>query len=86
MSFVTITKSQGVNGHMYFYYRTNRIVFALYKLVVALGALFTIVRLSFFVYKDDKVKIITTFIHFVIFIVLLIICEVYLETRFVGKG
>jgi len=86
ISFATFTERPGMNGDMYYYYRTDRIIFALYKLLIAVGSLLTIIRLSFFVYKGDRARVTKTFIHFAIFISLLILCEIYLDTRFVGKG
>ncbi len=86
ISFATFTERPGLNGDWYYYYRTDRLVFGLYELLMAAGALLTIIRLSYFVYKGDKPKVTKTFIHFAIFFVLLILCEIYLSTRFVGKG
>jgi len=40
---------------LYYYYRTDRIVFGFYKLLIAIGALLTIIRLSYFVYKGDSI-------------------------------
>jgi hypothetical protein len=48
--------------------------------------LLAIIRLSFFIYKGDKTKVTKTFIHVAIFLAILILCEIYLNTRFVGKG
>jgi hypothetical protein len=86
ISFATFTERPGLNGDWYYYYRTDRIVFGLYKLLIATGALLTIIRLSYFVYKGDKPKVTKAFIHFAIFLAVLILCEIYLSTRFVGKG
>jgi hypothetical protein len=86
ISFATFTERPGLNGDWYYYYRTDRIVFGLYKLLIAAGALLTIIRLSLFVYKGDKPKVTKTFIHFAIFLAVLILCEIYWSTRFVGKG
>jgi len=86
ISFATFTERPGLNGDWYYYYRTDRIVFGFYKLLIATGALLTIIRLSYFVYKGDKPKVTKAFIHFAILLAVLIICEIYLSTRFVGKG
>jgi hypothetical protein len=86
ISFATFTERSGLNGDLYYYYRTDRIVFGLYKLFIATGALLTIVRLSYFVYKGDKQKVTKTFLHFAIFLAILILCEIYFNARFVGKG
>ena len=86
ISFATFTERPGLNGDWYYYYRTDRIVFGFYKLLIAAGALLTIIRLSYFVYKSDRPKVTKSFIYFAIFIAILILCEIYLSTRFVGKG
>jgi hypothetical protein len=85
-SFATFTGRTGLNGDMYYYYRTNKIVFASYEFLIAAYALLTIFKLSFFIYKNNKNKLTKIFIHFAIFFVLLILCEIYLSTRFGGKG
>jgi hypothetical protein len=85
-SFATFTERPGLNGDLYYYYRTDRIVFGLYQLLIATGALLTIIRLCYFIYRDDKPKVTKTFIHFAVFLAVLILCEIYLNTRFVGKG
>ena len=86
ISFATFTERPGMNGNLYYYYRTDRIIFGFYQLLIAIGSLLAIIRLSFFVYKGDKTKVTKTFIHFAIFLTVLILCEVYLSTRFIGKG
>jgi hypothetical protein len=84
--FATITSRPGLNGDVHYYYRNDKILFAIYQLLIAAAALLTIIRLSLFVYHDNKPRVTKTFIHFAIFIGLIIICELYLSTRFVGKG
>ena len=86
ISFATFTERPGLKGDWYYYYRTNRLVFGFYKLLMAIGALLTIVRLSYVAYKGDRPKVIKAFILFAIFLAVVILCEVYLSTRFVGKG
>jgi hypothetical protein len=86
ISFATFTERSGWNGDLHSYYRTDRIVFGFYKLLIAAGALLTIIRLSYFIYIGDRQKVTKTFIHFAIFIAVLILFEIYLSTRFVGKG
>jgi hypothetical protein len=86
ISYATFTERPGMNGSMYYYYRADRIVFALYELLVALAALVTIMRILFFMYYKSRSKLIKTFIHFLIFLAILIGIEIYLSTRFVPKG
>lgn len=86
MSFATFTERPGLYGAMYHYYRVNRVVFALYNLIIALVALLTIVRLFYFLNKNGRIKLKKTFIYFSIFLAILVLTEIYLNTRFVGKG
>jgi hypothetical protein len=86
ISFATFSEKPGLNGDWYYYYRTDGIIFGFYELLIATGALLTIIRLSYFIYTGDRQKVTKTFIHFAIFIAVLILCEIYLSTRFVGKG
>jgi hypothetical protein len=86
ISFATFTQRPGLHGSWYFYYRVDRIVFGIYNLIIATGALLTIMRLTYFAYKKDKPELITTYIHFAILFSILIMAEIYLNTRYVGKG
>jgi hypothetical protein len=86
ISAATFKESPGVNGFMYYYYRMDRIIFAMYKLLIAMVSLLLIVRTSFFCYKRDRKKLTKCFFLFAVFISFLVLCEVYMNSRFVGKG
>jgi len=86
IAFATFTKRPGLNGNYYYYYRLDRNVFGIYNLLIATGALLTIIRLTWFVYKREQFRVTKTFIYFAIFFSILIMAEIYLNTRFAGKG
>lgn len=86
ISFATLTDRPGLNGSYYIYYKMDRTAFGFYNLLIATVALLTITRLAYLVYKGDKLKLTKAFLYFAIFFSLLILAEIYLNTRFVGKG
>jgi hypothetical protein len=86
ISYATFTQRPGLNGDWYYYYHVNRIAFAWYNFHVAMVALLIITRLSFSIYKKDKTKLVKSLILFSIFLAILVLCEIYLNTRFTGKG
>jgi hypothetical protein len=86
ISYATFTERPGISGDLHYFYNADRIVFGLYKLLIAIFALLTIIKLCYFVYKRNISKLTRTFIEFAIFFAVLILCEIYLSTRFVGKG
>ena len=85
-AFSTITGRSGLNGNMYMYYNVSWLAFSLYTFFVSLlGLLFTVLQLYYLAQK--KAKLLTrTFWICIIFIGLVILCEIYLQSRFVGKG
>lgn len=86
ISFATFTERPGLNGNYYHYYRIDRDVFALYNFLIAIVASLIIIRLTYLVYKREKFKVTKTCIYFAIFFSILILAEIYLHTRFIGKG
>ena len=85
-AYSTITQRQGLNGSMYSYYDLTRIQFSLYTGFVSLsGFLFSATILLYSIQKDS-IKLNKTFRYFLLFCVMLIVCELYLQTRFIGKG
>ena len=84
--FATVTARPGLNGNRYYYYKLSRTDYLFYDFLVAIIALLICLRLLIFLFQFDKKKLTKTFIHFLYFTGLIIICEIYLSTRFVGKG
>lgn len=82
----TITERPGLNGNMYSYYDLTRIQFSIYTgLISFAGLLFGLTVLKN-LFNLDKSRLTKTFKHFLIFFLIFILCAVYLQTRFVGKG
>lgn len=86
IAFATFTESPGLNGDQYAYYHMDRIVFGLYNLFFALAALFIIARLIYVINAENWFQTRLVYFYFIILIVILVIGEAYLSTRFVGKG
>ena len=86
IGYATLTERPGLNGDWYYYYQLTRPQFYIFNFAVALIALGLIFfQVTFLFYKNSK-KLTRTFWMFALFIGLIIIVEIYLATRFVGKG
>lgn len=82
----TITERPGLNGSWYIYYNHTPFQFAVYEGCVAFSALALGLMIFFTAAYENRKKLNWSFISLLIFILLLILCEVYLATRFHGKG
>lgn len=84
--FSTFIGSSGLNGDMYSYYRLERWQFCLYTFLVTLSSVLLAFQFLIALFKKDKNKFKRSLIKFSILILLIIISEIYLSYRFVGKG
>lgn len=85
-AFATMIGKQGLNGSMHSYYNLTRIQFTIFTGLVSLSGLCTSSLLSFYLLKRDAKKVITVLWLFLVIIFLIYVCEIYLQTRFIGKG
>ena len=85
-AFATITERSGLNGNMYFYYKLTRLQYSFYTGLVAFVGLCFGVLLIAYLFRTNSSKLTKLFWYFLIFIGLIVICEIYLQTRFTGKG
>ena len=85
-SFATITERSGLNGDTHMYYKLSKFQFASYTSFISLAGLLLIFLQVYFLVLKKPVLLTKTFWSFLFFIGLFIICEIYLQTRFVGKG
>ena len=85
-AFATITERPGLNGSMYSYYNLTRLQYSTYNILVSLAGLYIICCMTFYLFKKDKINLTKIFRQFLILIVLIVIGEIYLQTRLVGKG
>ena len=84
--YATLTERPGHNGNLYYYYRLTRPQFYVYNFTLAIIAL---MLLSFQVKSlivNSSRYLVKLFWIFVGFILLIIISEMYLSERVVGKG
>ena len=86
IAYSIITNRSGLHGSLYWYYGANKTWFAIYQLGVFLSSMFIIVRLLYFFYSENARWPKRTYLYFVLFLIVLILCEVYLDSRYVGKG
>lgn len=85
-AYATITERLGLNGNMYSYYGLTRLQFLIYTgLVSAVGLLFGLTVLIN-IFSTDKSKLTKIFKYFLFFFIVFILCEIYLQARFTGKG
>ena len=84
--YATITDRPGLNGSFYVDYQLSKIQFSIYNFIVALIPVYISIQILYNIIKSDFVKLKRIFIHFLILLVFIILCEMYLNTRFIGKG
>jgi hypothetical protein len=85
-SYATITERPGLNGNMYMYYDLTKLQFAIYTGLVSIAGLFFGLTVLIKTFRIDKSKLTRTFKFFLFFFIVFILCEIYLQARFVGKG
>jgi hypothetical protein len=74
--------SSGLNGSMHIYYRLSALEYCTYHFM------FAFVCAGFLVLQLKELLTTKKSLHigFLVFIILMIVCELYLQSRFVGKG
>ena len=85
-AYATIAERPGLNGNMYLYYDLTRFAFASYTGLISLLSLLFILTIIQNVLNAHSKRLILTFKYFLVFIIVFVICGIYLQTRFVGKG
>jgi heme/copper-type cytochrome/quinol oxidase subunit 3 len=63
-----------------------RIPFAMYTAIVSLSGFVLMVMQLLYLIKGNQRMLQLTFLCFLLFIVVFIICEIYLQSKFIGKG
>lgn len=86
IGYATLTEKPGLNGNYYLYFNLTRPQFYIYNFVVAFIALALIVAQVNYLIRKKPQYLTMAFWAFAIFITLVIACEIYLQTRFTGKG
>jgi hypothetical protein len=84
--FSTITNRSGFFGNLYFYYDLTKTQFAVYNLILVLILIGIILSQLIFIIKKNTYRLNITFIIMGILTVLIILSEIYLNSRFIGKG
>ena len=85
-TFATITERHGLNGSMYSYYNLTKLQFSTYTGLISLATIYIAGCILFYLATKDRIKLTKTFWRFLFLAVLVVVCEIYLQTRFVGKG
>lgn len=86
IAFSIITNRSGLHGNLYWYYGVDKTLFTIYLLGIALSALYIIVRLLCFSILENFQKIKRTYLQFLVLLIVLVLCELYLDSIYVGKG
>ncbi|SFE63057.1 hypothetical protein SAMN05518672_108169 [Chitinophaga sp. CF118] len=84
--YATLTERPGLNGSYYLYYNLSMVQFYIYEFIVAFIALALIIAQISYSIKKSPQYLTITFWSFAVFIALVIVCEIYLESRLTGKG
>lgn len=86
MFYSTMSDRSGLWGNMYAYYDLTKIQYGFYNLILTLILCALIFTQLTFLIKKNTYRLNKTFLVMVILIGLIILSEIYLNTRFVGKG
>ena len=86
IGYATITDRPGANGSWYFYLQLSKTQFIIYNLIICCIAFSFIVAETKYLWTKQTDRLTRTFWAFLLFIGLLIICEIYLQTRFQTKA
>lgn len=86
IAYSIIINRAGLHGNLYWYYGVDKTLFTLYQLGIALSALYIIVRLLYFSLLENFQKIKRTYLQFFVLLIVLVFCELYLNSIYVGKG
>jgi hypothetical protein len=84
--FATITERPGLYGSMYQYYNLTLLQYALYNLYATIFAIVFIVAQVCYLISANAGKLTKTFYAWLLFVSILVVAEIYLQSRFVGKG
>ncbi len=84
--YATLSERPGARGDWYLYLDLNRHLFYTYNFVVALIALTLITAQTNFLLKSNPRLLTKTLWFSTIFFGLLVVTEIYLQTRFVSKA
>jgi hypothetical protein len=85
-AFATITERPGMNGSMYLYYDLTKLQYVGYNMLISIAGFYMICCVALYLIKKDTIKLTKTFWRFLILMILIIVCEFYLQIRFIGKG
>jgi magnesium-transporting ATPase (P-type) len=85
MGYATLKGREGLTGNYYMYYNLKSYQFYIYNFLIALFAMLLILAQINYLVKKNPQYLNRTFWAFTIFIVLLLVCEIYLQTKFEGK-
>ena len=86
ITYATITERSGFNGNMYSLYDLTRLQFSIYTGLISIAGLLFGLTVLINIFSIDKSKLTKTFKYFLLFFIVFILCQIYLQTRFVGKG
>ena len=86
IAYATITERSGFNGNMYSLYDLTRLQFSIYTGLISIVGLLFGLTVLINIFSIDKSKLTKTFKYFLLFFIVFILCQIYLQTRFVGKG
>lgn len=85
IGYATFTGRLGHNSSLYYYELTRPGFYVYCFSLVVIAVIFLVFQVKYFI--DNKTKdLVSLFWVFIPFVLVVIICEAYLSTRFAGKG
>ena len=86
VGYATFTERPGLRGNFYMYYGLTRAQFYTYNFLLVFIALLIFSFTIKYLIENNVTHLIKLLWIFAYFIAIIIVCEMYLSSRFVGKG
>ena len=86
IGFATFTGRPGLYGHYYLYYQLTDVQFFIYNFILTIIAVGLLVFQIKYLTNKNSQYLTRIFWAIALFISVVIFCESYLHTRFIGKG
>jgi hypothetical protein len=86
IGYAVLTDRPGLNGSLYYYYSLTQPQFYAYNFIIASIAVVLVAFQVKYLISNNVKDVARLFLVFAGFILLITVCEIYLSTRFTGKG
>ena len=83
--FSTVT-GKSIDGEMYQYYKLTRIEFIILNTIIAVMSVTFFIRIVYGKFVSNNNQLEKIFVQALVFVIIAVAFEFYLDTRFIGKG